>query len=69
VIEEALDDVRSASPALVRGRLLEAAGNRLGQVRRSALEDALNAMRDGKVDALEVAALAALTDTPQERAA
>ncbi|PJI41253.1 MAG: hypothetical protein CTR54_12600 [Rhizobium sp.] len=70
VIEEAQDDVRSASPALVLERLLDAAGKRLGQSQRANIAEALRGMGDGKVDAAGLAALAALTGTlAGERAA
>ena len=69
VIEEALDDVRSASPALVLERLQAAAGQRLGAQRKTELAEALQTLRSGPVSAAKIAALVALTAPHGERAA
>lgn len=70
IIEEALDDVRPASPALVLERLLGAARGRLGPARASELGAAIARMRHDKADAPALAALAQLTSIPaEERAA
>jgi len=69
VIEEALDDVRSASPALVLERLQAAAGQRLGPQRKAELAEALQTLRSGPVSAAKIAALVALTAPHGERAA
>lgn len=61
IIEETLDDVRSASAQLVRDRFAEAASLRLGPARSAALNEAVNAMSKGRADAGHLSALTHLT--------
>ena len=68
VIVERLDDVRSASPDLVRQRLSEAAGNRLGAERAGEIGDAIERLPKSRASALAVAELAKLCRTGRGRA-
>jgi len=60
VIEEALDDIRSASPALVRERLSRVAKVRLGAGQAGDLDGAINHLSGGGNDAASLAAVAKL---------
>ncbi|WP_180901921.1 MmgE/PrpD family protein [Martelella soudanensis] len=60
VIEEALDDIRSASPGLVRARLAKVAKARLGAGRAGDLDRAIDHLADGGNDTASLAALAGL---------
>lgn len=60
IIEEALDDVRPASPALVRQRFSAAAAARLGQAKVPALNDVIDGMLAGRGDAGSLAELGRL---------
>ncbi|WP_417408904.1 MmgE/PrpD family protein [Hoeflea sp.] len=61
VIEESLDDIRSASPDLVRERLLKVAAERLGARQTADLDAAIDHMAQGGNDTASLAALAVLT--------
>ncbi|MAU21791.1 MAG: hypothetical protein CMH13_14865 [Martelella sp.] len=60
VIEEALDDIRSASPALVRERLSKVAKDRLGAGQTGDLDRAIDHLSRGGNDAASLAAVAKL---------
>ena len=61
VIEESLDDIRSASPGLVRERLSKIAAERLGARQAADLGGAIDHMAQGGNDTASLAALAILT--------
>lgn len=68
VIIERLDDVRSASPDLVRRRLSQAAGYRLGTDRAREIDDGIERLPKSRASALAVAELAKLCRTGGGRA-
>jgi predicted ATPase len=55
VIEESLDDVRSASPTLVRERFSAAAAARLGPAKVPALNEVVDGMLGGRNDGTSLA--------------
>lgn len=61
VIDEGLDDVRAASPALVRERFSAAAAARLGEAKAAALNGMIDEMMAGRNDAASLAELGRLT--------